>query len=51
MTEPPMCQVCRREKGVKLVFTARKRRRLWKCQSCLDHTSVSFLHIKPRTIK
>jgi len=46
----PVCQVCRREVGFKLVPTANRKRRVWKCKSCLERKSVSFISIKDRRI-
>ena len=50
MTVNPVCQVCRREAGFKLVKSASGKRRLWKCKSCLERISVSFLAVKERKI-
>lgn len=44
----PVCQVCRREVGFKLVASASRKRRLWKCKSCIEKKSVSFIAIKER---
>lgn len=41
-----VCSVCRLNQAVKLVFTANRKSRRWKCQSCLDRRTVSFIKIK-----
>jgi ribosomal protein L37AE/L43A len=46
----PVCQVCRREAGIKLVKVSKGTRRIWKCKSCLERKSVSFITIKDRRI-
>lgn len=46
----PVCQVCRREAGFKLVSVSKGKRRIWKCKSCLERKSVSFISIKDRRI-
>jgi ribosomal protein L37AE/L43A len=46
----PSCQSCRREAGIKQVLSANGKKRIWKCQSCIDRKSVSFLLVKHRSI-
>ena len=41
-----VCSVCRLNQAVKLVYTANGKSRRWKCQSCLERKSVSFIRIK-----
>jgi hypothetical protein len=47
----PLCQTCQREEAVKKVFTANKKSKRWKCLSCINKVSISFIKIKKRTIK
>jgi len=46
----PVCQSCRREAGYKLVKITKGTRRIWKCKSCFERKSVSFIAIKDRRI-
>jgi hypothetical protein len=46
----PSCQACRREAGIKQVLSVNGKKRIWKCQSCIDRKSVSFISVKDRRI-
>ena len=41
-----ICATCRVNPAVKKVTTARVGHHIWKCQSCIDRKTVSFLRIK-----
>jgi len=47
----PLCQTCQREAGIKKVLTANGKSKRWKCLSCINKVSVSFIKIKQRRIK
>jgi len=40
----PLCVVCRRIPASKRVPSENRRKMLWKCKSCIDHSSISFLY-------
>lgn len=45
-TTQPLCMTCRRIPGARRVPSSNGRVMMWKCKSCIDHTSISFLHPK-----
>jgi hypothetical protein len=38
-----ICATCRRQPAVKYVLSDNGRKKLWKCQVCIDRRSVSFI--------
>lgn len=43
-----LCASCRSNPAIKKVSTARAGHFIWKCQSCIDRKSVSFIGSKPK---
>jgi len=40
---PKICATCRKNPAVKKVTTARVGHSIWKCQTCIDKKSISFI--------
>jgi hypothetical protein len=40
----PLCMSCRRIPGARRVLSSNKKTMMWKCHSCINHRSTSFLH-------
>jgi len=40
----PLCMTCRRIPGARRVPSSNGRVMMWKCRSCIDRTSMSFIY-------
>lgn len=47
---PKICATCRKNPAVKRVATARAGHSIWKCQTCIDRKSVSFIRLNQEKV-